>query len=104
VGGQNSVAIALDAVGTTSLSLHYSTLSGYRPATAHNWVGLWTGEVSPYWAPAALATQTVPTDTNEGEIGFNGITLTINTTYTLVYFMGQATSTAAALLTFTTAP
>ncbi len=97
-----SVGLSVNTIGTTSLSLHYRTLPGYLPATSGNWIGLWTGVVSPYYAPAPLATVRIPEDINESDVGINGVALTIRTTYTVVYFMGVAASTAAALLRFTT--
>jgi hypothetical protein len=107
IGGQlgrtDAVAVSLNGVGTTSLSVHYVTLSGYLPATNQNRIGLWTGLVSPYDPPPCLATVAVPQDVNEGDVAINGIAVTIDTTYTLVYFMGTAQTTAAAILSFTTA-
>jgi hypothetical protein len=105
-GGQaaarRSVTISVNRIGTTSLSVHYATLSGYLPATNGNWLGLWEGEVSPYDAPRPLARTGIPNDVNEGDVGINGVEIAIETTYSLVYFMGAERTTAAALLTFTT--
>jgi hypothetical protein len=97
-----AVTIAVTNIGTTSLSVHYHTLSGYLPATNKNWIGLWTGSITPYGPPKPLASQPITDDVTDGDVGINGVVLTIDTTYTLVYFMGAATTTAAALLTFTT--
>jgi hypothetical protein len=105
-GGQaaahQSVTISVNEIGTTSLSVHYATLSGYLPATYGNWLGLWEGEVSPYNAPRPLARTRIPNDVNEGDVGINGVEIAIGTTYTLIYLMGAEQTTAAALLTFTT--
>ncbi len=46
-GPTDSVSLSLNRVGTTSVSVHYSVLDGYLPATNHNWLGLWNGRVNP---------------------------------------------------------
>lgn len=102
-GPTDAVSISLNRVGTTSVSVHYTVLDGYLPATSGNWIGLWTGRVSPYNAPAPLARAAVSLNMSAGDVGFNGVLMTINTTYTLVYFMGESVTTAAAILTFSTA-
>jgi hypothetical protein len=104
VATQAAVSISTIFVGTTSVSVHYETLSGYLPHTNNNWVALWAGDQSPYSAPKPLATAQVPEDVNIGDLGINGVSISIATTYTLAYFMGPALTSAAALLTFTTAP
>jgi len=105
-GGQitppSAVTIGVGTIGTTSLVVHYQTLAGYLPKTSGNWIGLWTGQVSPYNAPDALATVLIPDDENAGDVGINDIILTIDTTYTVIYFVGAPLTTAAALLQFDT--
>ncbi len=101
-GPTDSVSLSLNRVGTTSVSVHYSVLDGYLPATNHNWLGLWNGRVNPYAAPPLLARAPVPMDMSAGDVGFNGVVITRGTTYTLVYFMGENPPTAAAILTFAT--
>lgn len=101
-GPTDAVSLSLNRVGTTSVSVHYSVLDGYLPATSGNWIGLWTGRVSPYNAPAPLARAAVSLNMSAGDVGINGVVMTIGTMYTLVYFMGEGASTAAAILTFST--
>jgi hypothetical protein len=102
VTAPSAVSLSLDNIGTTSLTVHYETLPGYLPGAAGNWIGLWTGMVNPYDAPDPIATVPIADNTNVGDVGINGIVLTVDTTYTLVYFMGSARTTAAAILTFDT--
>jgi hypothetical protein len=102
-GPTDSVSLSLNRVGTTSVSVHYTTLDGYLPATNGNWIALWTGRVSPYSAPPPLARAPVPLDMSAGDVGMNGVVMTRDTTYTLAYFMGADAATAAAILTFSTA-
>lgn len=98
-----SVGISVNNIGTTSLSLHYRTLSGYLPASSRNWIGLWAGLVSPYNLPdKAVGKVNIPENINESDVDINGIVIKIGTTYTVIYFMGKEPTTAAALLTFTT--
>ena len=97
------VSLTVNFLGPTSLSLHFVTLPGYDPSTAPNWVGLWKGTPVIYTdKPPPLATTTVTSDSNEDDVAFNNVPLAIGTTYTAVYFMGAARSTAAAELSFTT--
>jgi len=107
-GGQmssNGVSLAVNFLGPTSLSLHFVTLPGYDPAAAGNWVGLWKGQPLIYSpTPPPLASQKVTSDSNEDDIALNGVPIAIHTTYTVVYYVGAAQTTAAAQLTFTTAP
>ncbi|WP_344586408.1 hypothetical protein [Actinomadura vinacea] len=96
-----SVSIAVDEIGAHSLSIHYRTLYGYLPQTYRNWVGLWPGLASPYNAPAPMA-RAVPTDASEGRLKLDGLDLAADTTYTLIYFMDESQTTAAAVHTFRT--
>lgn len=97
------VNLGIQNLGTTSLSIHYQTLSGYQPKANDNWIGLWEGYVSPYnLPPKPVHKQKVKSYANEGVIGFNNLDLARNTTYTLIYFMGDTNTTAAAMLNFTT--
>lgn len=108
VGGQaapcDAVVIGLAAPPEPdSLVVHYQTLPGYLPLTAKNWIGIWQGQASPYYSGPPLYTAKPDQDVSEGYIAMNGLSLTIGTTYTLVYFTGAAQTEAAAILTFTTA-
>lgn len=113
-GGQagvtDRVSLTINSIGSTSLAVNYHTLSGYQPGLAANWIGLWTGQVSPYFAGPPMATVMV-TGPNEGTVVMNqGVFITVSTTYTLIYFMGgplisstiKSNSLAAAILQFTT--
>jgi hypothetical protein len=95
------VDVAVGSVGQTSLVVRYQTPFGYRPATNGNWIGLWPGEASPYDAPDPMARVAIADDANEGAAALNA-DLAAGTTYTLVYFTGRKTTTAAALVTFRT--
>src|SRR6478672_2364601 len=43
VAGQDSVSIAVQDLTRDSVVVRYHVLSGYRPATVGNWIGLWKG-------------------------------------------------------------
>lgn len=107
-GGQTraaQVSLSVNSVGSTSLGLHYVSLPGYDPGAAGNWVGLWRGQPLVYSGkPAPLGKAMVTSDANEGDVALNNVPIAISTTYTAVYFMGAALTTAAAQLTFTTQP
>jgi len=98
-----SISISLSHIGATSLTVSYQTLAGYLPQRYGNWVGLWRGYASPYNESAPLARVEVASMASEGEVVFNNVPLAINANYTLVYFVGQDPSTAAAMLNFSTA-
>lgn len=97
-----SVQIGLNYVGTDSVSVNYKTLYGYRPHTLGNWVGLWKGYVSPYYAPDMLGHANIPSDSSEGNVGINDVDIGVKSSYTLIYFMGDKLTEAAAILTFDT--
>lgn len=104
----SSIQIGLKYVGANSVAVTYQTLSGYLPRTSDNWVGLWRGSVSPYNSPKPLAVAPVPSDSTEGTLAINNVEIALDSTYTLIYFMGGSASTtnntaAAAILTFNTA-
>lgn len=97
-----SVAIGINAIGSTSLSVHYRTLTGALPRTYGHHLALWKGYASPYNAPKPLADVAVDSDSSEGDVGVNDVLLAIKTTYTLAYFTGKEVTSAAAILTFDT--
>lgn len=104
IGPSLSVGIGVRFIGTDSVTVRYQVLPGYLPADAGNWVGLWKGQASPYRPPAILGSTLVPNAT-EGTVTIEGVRIAIDTTYTLVYFMGSpdnqtSNTTAAAILTF----
>lgn len=101
----DKIQIAVDYLTTNTLSVSYQTLTGYLPHSYGNWLGLWRGHMSPYNPTPPLAMIDIPTDSTEGTVAFNGLTLAVDATYTLAYFTGQPgdrpdTRTAAAMLTF----
>jgi hypothetical protein len=102
LGAPSVVSISLENLGSTSLSIHYQTLSGYLPQQYGNWIGLWKGYVSPYNASTPVATVMLNSNSSEGTVGMNNVPLGINSNYTLIYFMGKDLSTAAAILNFNT--
>jgi hypothetical protein len=102
-GSVMNVSLAINFIGSTTLSLHFVTLPGYDPVAAANWIGLWKGQPFIYSnQESPLATAKVTSSANEDDVAFNGVGLAINTTYTAVYFMGAALTTAAASIAFTT--
>ena len=103
----SSIQLGIESIGSTSIAISYSTISGYLPKTSGNWVGLWAGYASPYYCPEPLGIGLVETDSTEGSVAINGVYIGFDTTYTLVYFVGNPAVTknnalAAAILTFTT--
>jgi hypothetical protein len=104
VSNATSVTIGVRFIGTDSVTVRYQALPGSLPGDAGNWVGLWKGYVSPYNPPKILGSTLVPNVT-EGTVTIEGVSIAIDTTYTLVYFMGSPdnqakNTTAAAILTF----
>jgi len=102
-----SVNIGVRSIGNTSVAIRYSVLSGYLPADNGNWVGIWQSYTSPYNCPEPIGYSRVPNLT-EGTVNISDVPITIDTAYTVVYFMGQPenrtkNTTAAAILTFDTA-
>jgi hypothetical protein len=100
----DAVSLELVSSGPNTISLRYHTLSGYRPATEKNWIGLWRGRASPYNAPAPLARLRIAQDVTDDTVSIDGVTLAAGNLYTVVYFMGAPLTSAAVLLTFTVAP
>lgn len=104
VSSTSSVSLGVRFIGTESVTARYQVLPGYLPADCGNWVGLWKGTVSPYNSPQPLGTALVPNNT-EGTVTVEDVPIAVNTTYTLIYFMGRPdqpakNTTAAAILTF----
>lgn len=96
------VSISLNYVGTDMLSIYYQTLAGYLPQQYNNWVGLWKGYASPYNADTPLSTATINSNSSEGTVTMVNVPLQANTNYTLIYFVGQERTMAAAILNFNT--
>lgn len=105
------VYMSINKIGRTFLSVNYYTLSGYLPKTYKNWLGIWEGYASPYNAPRPVGKSSVDSDSNQGTIEIDNIELSVDRTYTLVYFMGanrglcwpRTLTDAAAILYFQTA-
>jgi hypothetical protein len=108
VGGQVNAAnnfstnIGLAVQTDDTLVVQYTCAAGYQPQAAGNWVGLWQGEASPYYSGTPLNRAPVTSNASQSTVVMNGLSLTIQTQYTLVYFVGPDTKNAAAILTFTT--
>jgi hypothetical protein len=101
-GPTDAVRMRITQLGSNSVGIHYHTLSGYRPAAAANWIGLWRGSASPYDPPPAVARVAIRRDVTDDDVRIDGIVLRAGSPYTLVYFMGPATTTAAVVLRFVT--
>lgn len=94
------VSLALASVTASSIDVTYTTFAGYLPASAGNWLGLWQGRYSPYNPATPLAKLNVPRDLSDGQLRLEGLKLDPKAAYTLVYFVGSANTSAAALLYF----
>jgi len=102
-----SLQLGISSIGSTSVAVSYSTISGYLPKSSDNWVGLWAGYASPYYCPEPLGVGLADTDSTVGSVAINNVDIGFDMTYTLVYFVGNPAKTrnnplAAAILTFTT--
>ena len=94
------VSLALASVTPSTIEVTYTTFAGYLPASADNWIGLWQGRYSPYNPSKPLARLNVPRDLSDGRLRLEGLKLDPEAGYTLVYFVGSASTSAAALLYF----
>lgn len=102
LGTPKAVGMSINSVTANVISLAWQGLPGSQPATAGSWVGLWKGEIDPYDPGTPVTKANVPRDTSQGDMAL--VTqMAIKTDYTLVFFMSANTTTAAAMLTFTTA-
>lgn len=100
-GPVDAVSIAISAVDANSISVRFHCLDGYQPKLSGNWIGLWTGRATPYYAPDPLAQVAISQNSTDGIAVLNNVTLTSGIPYTLVYFLGADRTTAAAIVTFT---
>lgn len=108
VSAPRSISIGVASIGTTSVTIRYEVLPGYRPLNYGNWMGIWEGEVSPYNAGKPLGKKPLK-DVTSGTITIDDVPIKINTMYTVVYFMHdiekeQNNTTAAAILRFQSTP
>jgi hypothetical protein len=97
-----NVQMGIAYVGTNSVSVNYQTLAGYLPMKYKNWIGLWKGYAYPYNASEPLGKIAITSDSSEGTTAINNVSMGIDSTYTLIYFVGENTDEAAAILTFNT--
>jgi hypothetical protein len=95
--------IDVAGVGNDSISARFSTPAGNNPKANGNWVGLWEGAVVTFDGTNKIATVPVSSTTSDGFLTLNGLSLKIDTTYTLGYAVGPLASDLAAWMTFTTA-
>jgi hypothetical protein len=103
LGPPRAIGVSLNTVTADVVSVHYETLPGFTPQTAGSWIGLWRGEIDPYVPGSTeVVSRTIPSDVNEGDLAL-ATPIAINSVYTLVFYMGAETTTAAASLTFNTA-
>lgn len=79
--------ISIGTLGSTSLSVNYTTPTGYTPKTNKNWLGIWLSNAASYTNQPEWATS-VSDDASQGVAVFNNITFRRGTTYTVGYFMG----------------
>lgn len=106
ISAPTHVGIAINTLGTDSMSIRYDTLAGYLPKSNKNVIALYPGYASPYGPPKAIATVPIPTDASSGNVTINGVEIGVGLPYTLVYYMASsganALASAAAVLTFDT--
>jgi hypothetical protein len=102
-GPPSSVSIGVASITTESLAVRYRTLAGYLPQKYGNWIGLWPGYASPYNPSEPLAKALIGSSASEGTALFNNLSISADSDYTLIYFMGlDDYNTAAAMLYFST--
>lgn len=103
-----SLLLSTVYVGTNLVQVHYQGLNAYPPATNKNWLGLWQGGQVPYAGDPKKVTA-IPTDDQDGYPVIEGVTLLINTTYSVGYFMvekatGRTSLAAQSTFTVGTSP
>lgn len=96
--------LCLPWVGTDSLLAAFLTPQGNLPATYGNWIGLWPGQSVRYDGVNLIKKVNVTGDGAQGSQDMNGLTLTVNTLYTLGYACGPRNEDLAAFITFKTEP
>ncbi|PTU69521.1 hypothetical protein [Chromobacterium haemolyticum] len=90
-------------VGTNLVQARYQVLQSYDAVANKNWLGLWQGSTVPY-SGDPLKKVSVTQGGDSGTVNFTGVKLTINTTYSIGYFMVDQVSgrtSLAATSTFT---
>ena len=111
--GTNPAAWKTDAVeigivihDSSAIEYRYRVLPGYSPNSRKNWVGIWCAQEVPY-AGAPLGSSNIFDDSESGMGFIDKLSLLINTTYAVGYFMGPlpvGRTALAAAVTFTTSP
>lgn len=102
-GPPSSISITVASITTESLAVRYHTLAGYLPQKYGNWIGLWTGYASPYNPSEPLAKALIASPYSEGTALFSDLSISADSDYTLIYFVGPDDyNTAAAMLYFST--
>ncbi|MCD5364301.1 MULTISPECIES: hypothetical protein [Chromobacterium] len=82
----DGVSLQTVYVNSNVLQLKYQVLTAYQPKAAGNWVGIWQGSAVPY-SGDPIRSMPVPRDDDSGYLALDGLQLTINTSYTVGYFM-----------------
>jgi len=97
-------SIDVQAAGNNSLLAIFSTPLLNNPNANGNWVGLWEGTQPTYDGTNRLKKVTVTATVASDSQSMSGLTLLMNTTYSLAYGIGPKDSDIAAWVTFTTQP
>lgn len=103
VGRPFVTSVDVLAVGNDSLLATFETPRGNNPSHHGNWLGLWEGPVVTFDGQNQLAHVPVQSTTAAGSQTLNGLSLKIDTTYSLGYAVGDKPTDLAAWMSFTTA-
>lgn len=98
-----SVGLLVVYSDSSVVQVQYTVLPAYKPAARANWVAVWQGSSVPYEGES-LGQANIPSDAETGYAVIEGLGLTINTPYSVGYFMvapGSGRTTLAAQATFT---
>ena len=96
--------IDVQAVGNDSLLAVFNTPLGNNPGANGNWIGLWKGPQPTFDGTNRIKKVNVTVTTAQGSTQMSGLTLLMNTVYSLAYAVGPKDSDLAAWVTFTTQP
>jgi hypothetical protein len=96
--------IDIQATGNDSVLAVFNTPMGNIPSSNGNWIGLWKGPQPTYDGSNRIKKVNVNVSTAQGGQSMSGLTLLMNTTYSLAYAVGPKDSDIAAWVTFTTQP
>ncbi len=85
------VDLTIVDVTDTTVTVFYSTLSGYEPETSNNWVGVWMGAPRIFGAGKPLGMAPILGTSNIGQVTISGVAMRPRPYYyTLIYFMGPS--------------